>query len=410
MSDRVDLFAPDLDDPYRLYHRLRGERAHWDGRLGAWLVPAYADVLAALRDRRLECPVSVPPEELPPHLVAVARELRALSRFRALALMHRNGEGHTRLRHLIQPTFAPAALAALRPHVESLVETLLDRVQDAGRMDVMTELANPLTMATNATLIGIPPRDTERFAGWSIRAFYGWPDVVETADPLQSVRESYACLRHLAAYVGALAEHRRADPADDIVSRLAAAVDRGEITPVEMVVNVAFLFETGRHSTAHFLGTAVLSLLAHPDQLERLRHDPELILSAVEELLRYDPPSVTVGRASLQSFDIGDIRIQAGDQVMPLLGAANRDPGQFPDPDRLDLTRRQGAHLAFGAGPHYCPGAPLGRLESAAAIGGLVRRLPGLRAAPEPPIWRSHPAIRILSSLPVVWDTPPERG
>jgi cytochrome P450 len=403
-AEYPDLFGPATLDPYTVYDQLRAEPPRWDDRLGAWLIARYVDVSAALRDPRLMCAVPAPPD-------GIADDLDALIRFRCLVVNHRQGEGHARLRRLLQPLFAPAALAALRPRIQAIVDQLLDRVQHAGRMDVVADLTTPLAIGTSALIVGIPAADAAHIAALCDEVYYPWPDALDLGDahmavpdPQSITRRVVASLGELAAYLDDLATARRAAPADDVISALAGAVARGDLSQAELVANAGFVFVSGRHTTAHTIATAVLALLAFPDQFARLRADPALIGPLVEECLRYDGPSVSVARVAVAELAIGGAQIQPGQRVLPLLGSANHDPTHFSDPDRLDIERRQNAHLSFGAGIHYCVGAPVARLESAIALSALAARLSGLRAAPEPASWHEHPAYRLLDSLPVEWD------
>jgi pimeloyl-[acyl-carrier protein] synthase len=405
----LDLFGPATHDPYAVYDQLREAPPRFDERLGAWLVARYADVAAALRDPRLMCPVPVPPASPPAPLDEVADELHALFRFRCLVMNHRQGEGHERLRRLLQPLFAPAALAALRPGVQVLVEQLLDRVQAAGRMDVMADFTTPLAIGASALIVGVPPADAERVAALCDDVYYPWPEALNTDNPDGVVRDATTSLRELAAYLDDLAAARRDAPAQDVISALAQAVACGELSQAELVANAGFLFVAGRHTTAHTIATAVQALLAFPDQLQRVREDPARIGPLVEECLRYDGPAVSVARVAVRELEIGGARIRPGEALFALLGGANRDPAHFSDPHRLDIERRQNAHLSFGAGVHYCVGAPLARLEAATALNAIAR-LPGLRAASAPAIWQVHPTFRLLESLPVEWDTTPENS
>jgi cytochrome P450 len=272
-------------------------------------------------------------------------------------------------------------------------------------MDIMADFAVPLPTATIALFLGIPLRDMERFARWCIDVFYAWPDALDTPDPRETVRGAYRSLRNLRVYVASLAAARRMAPKDDVVGALVTAAKPRDLTAAELAANVAFLSESGRNTTAYLIGNAIHSLLLDSGQLERLRQDPALVDDAIEEFLRYDPPAITVGRVALDDAEIGGASIRRGEHVMPLLCAANRDPAKVADPDRLDVTRRPGVHLSFGAGSHYCPGAPLGRLEASIAISTLLRRLVRIRLAGTVQ-WQAHPTFRRIISLPVSWGCP----
>jgi cytochrome P450 len=403
MPDLSELFLRDADDPYPLYATLRAQPVQWDEGLNSWLLPRYAEAARALRDERLTYPVPTP-DPLPAPLEGLEEQLHVLYGFRRLVIIHRQGSAHERLRREIQPHFTPSALAAMRPRIQYLADSLLDRVLAEGRMDVMDDLASPLATTTMGLLLGLPLEDMERFAGWCTDVLYGWPDSVYAEDPRESVHHAYESLRELWIYLLSLAHVRRLAPTGDLISTLAAAWQRGALSAGELVANVAFICESGRSTTSHLIGNSVLALLCHPDQVARLRQDPALIALAVDEFMRYDTPGLTVARIACEDLLIEGTEIRRGQQVMPLLCAANRDPARFPDADRLNVGRRQGPHLGFGAGDHYCPGAPLGRLADSLAVQAVLHRLSGLRQGPKAPTWRAHPIFRLLKSLPITWE------
>jgi cytochrome P450 len=404
LPEELDLFAAEVTDPYLLYPRLRNDPVQWNSRLQAWFLTDYADVVAVLRDPRLACAVPALPDPLPARLAGLEDELRALYEVRCLVMLHRQGPAHRRLRQLLFDTLTTTALASLRPRVEYFADSLLDRVEPLGRMELMGDFATPLSTATIAVLLGVPLQDMERFAGWCAQVFYAWPDTADLPDARTALRSAYECLCELSAYVTSLVAARRNQPGDDLVSALTAAADAGQLSEAELVANFGFVSESGRNTTAYAIGNAILALLLNRDQLKRLQQNPALVHAAVDECLRFDPPAVTVGRVALADLELAGKAIRQADHVMPLVCAANRDPAHLPaDPDRLDVNRTRPSHLAFGAGPHSCPGAALARLETTIAIEALLRRLPGIKLT-GPIHWQAHPSFRRLMSLTVSWN------
>jgi pimeloyl-[acyl-carrier protein] synthase len=282
--------------------------------------------------------------------------------------------------------------------VEALVEELLDRVAPRGEMELVRDLAAPLPVIVIAELLGVPAADRERLVQWS-------EDLIELLDPL-SGREGLdppkRASRALAGYFRELLAQRRREPRDDLLSAMLAAEERGEhLQEGELLSLCSLILAAGNETTRNLIGNGVRALLAHPEERKRLRDDPALLPSAVEEFLRYDGPIQMTDRVATEDCEIGGQAIRAGQLVGVLLGSANRDPERFPEPDRLDLGRPDNRHLAFGHGLHFCLGAGLARLEAQVAIGGLLRRFPDFRGDPEPPGWKASVVIRGPTALPL---------
>jgi cytochrome P450 len=394
------LIRPDvLADPYPLYHRLRAEDpVHLDDPPGIWVLTRYADIAAVLRDprfsssrRALQADGAGPPPSGAGGPVA---------RVFGLTMLFSDPPDHTRLRGLVNKAFTPRVVESLRPRIQRLVDELLDRVQEAGRMDVIADLAWPLPVTVIAELLGLPPEDRDKFKAWST-------DLVSltAAEPGETIGErAQRSLFELAVYLNAVVAQRRAAPREDLISLLIAAEEKGDVLSTEeLLANLVLLLLAGHETTTNLIGNGLLALLRHPDQLQRLRDDPALIPTAVEELLRFDSPVQGTRRITTAAVEIGGRRIPAGRPVVVLLGAANRDPAQFPDPDRLDLGRRDNRHLSFGQGIHYCLGAPLARLEGQIAFSTVLRRLPRLELATDRLVWRDNPVLRGLTALPVTF-------
>ena len=367
-----------LADPYPLYARLRrDDPVHWSDKLRSWLLVRYDDVSAALRDdacfsaerRRggtdgLRTVTSDPPACLP-------------------------------VRAMLNAVLAPR-VRAIGPRIDALVSGLLESAAARGsQLDLIADVAYPLPIAVIAELLGVPDADRVRFAEQS-RA------IARGMDRFYGGDEVSAGLREIGAYFLGLVEERRGTPGDDLVRRLLAVEHHGDrLTDLEVVALCSALVFGGHETTVNLIGNGMLALLGHADALAALRATPSLVGTAVEELLRYDGPAQLVSRIARADVELGGKRIHAGDAVLLGLGAANRDPDLFPDPDRLDVARSPNPHLAFGLGTHFCPGAQLSRMEARAVVTGLLACFPRLRLAEAPPVRRRTAVLRGLERLPV---------
>ena len=392
-----------LADPYPLYARLRTESpVHWDPFLHAWVVTRYADVVTVLH--RFSASRTPTPEQL------AAIGLQSLTPIAAVMvrqMLFLDAPAHTRIRGLASQAFTPRRVDRLRTHIQDIADALLDAVAERGRLDVIAELAAPLPAIVTAEMLGVPTEDHPRLKTWSadfaevLGNFQHNPD--RAAGMLQSTEA-------MVAYFQAAIREQRRRPRDGLVSALLAAEVGGDrFTEDEVVANCIVTMVGGQETTTNLIGNGVLALLRHPDQLERLRRDPGLIASAVEELLRYESPSQHTARLAPADVVLGDALIRRRQAVIAVMGAANRDPARFPDPDRLDLARPDNRHLAFGWAAHFCFGAPLARLEGQIALSALLRRLPDLRLEPGPLVWRQNLGLRGLTTLPVAF-TPTGRA
>jgi pimeloyl-[acyl-carrier protein] synthase len=381
-------------DPYPTYHRLRAEDPVHHSPLGFWVLTRYDDVIAALRDPRLAKEAIA---------AFVAARFGAPVPALGVSMLDRDPPDHTRLRSLVSKAFTPRVVEGLRPRIQQIVDGLLDRVHGAGAMDLVEELAYPIPVIVICEMLGVPVEDHERFKGWSLDIARGLDSVLLPPDS-DVPRRSIASRNALADYFRELIARRRAAPRPDMLSSLIAAEEAGDkLSESELLATCILLLIAGHETTVNLIGNGTLALLRHPDQLRRLRDDPGLIGSAVEELLRFDGPVQRTARIPSEDVVVGGQLIPKGEMVMPFIGAADRDPAQFPEPDRLDLGRTDNRHIAFGWGIHFCLGAPLARLEGQIAINTLVRRLPKLALATETPESRQSLTLRGLKSLPVIF-------
>lgn len=383
-----------LDDPYPTYHRLRTEDPVHRSPLDFWVLTRYDDVQFVLRDPRFA---------KEPLMAFLAARLGAIPPGVGLSMLDRDPPDHTRLRALVSKAFTPRVVEVLRPRIQQIVDALIDRVESAGSMDLMEDFAYPLPVIVICEMLGVPVEDRERFKTWGLDIARGLDGILLPPDS-DVVKRSGESRRALSAYFRDLIAERRASPRADLLSGLIAAEEAGDkLNENELLATCILLLVAGHETTVNLIGNGTLALLRHPEQLRLLREQPGLIASAVEELLRYDGPVQRTARVPSEDVTIGGRTIGKGELVMPFIGAADRDPAQFPDPDRLDITRADNRHIAFGWGIHFCLGAPLARVEGQLAINTLVRRLPKLALATEKPEHRQSLTLRGLKGLPVTF-------
>jgi cytochrome P450 len=419
-------------DPYPLYQRLREHQPVHRTPFGLWLVTGYHDAAAALRDRRLSSEVGdiianpaattgaggslhqlaalaryagVGVVALTPTLArvgaAASHPERGPADFGAVVaktLLLRDPPDHTRLRRLVSRAFTARVIDTLTPRINQLVAELLDKATAGRTCDLIADVARPLPLTIICELLGIPTTDQHRLIGWSQQLVVGLDTLQTLLDRRAGARADRATVE-LARYLDTLVRRRRADPADDLISRLAQARDGDDqLADTEIVAMCALLVIAGHETTVNLIGNGLVALLRNPDACDRWRAEPQLAATAVEELLRYDGPVQSVFRRATRPVDIGGQQIPAGDIVLILVGSANRDPDAFIDPNELVLDRDPNHHLALGSGLHYCLGAPLARAEARIALPAILQHQPRLLDTPR---WRPTFAIRGLQHLPV---------
>ena len=391
----LDLTDPRfVEDPYPTFAAARAAGpVSWDEGLGMWLAYSHAAGNAVLRDRRLG---------------RIWRDREPAGTFGSFNLIHRNAmlemepPDHTRLRRLVAAAFGRGHVERLRPWVTGVADGLADRVADAGSdgspVDLVSTYAEPLPVAVIAELLGVPEVDRPLLRPWSnaIVRMYEY----ERSGEAEAAAEQAAA--DFVAYLRSLADRRRRKPAEDLISHLVSVrgEDGSRLSEDELVTTCILLLNAGHEATVNVTGNGTLALLRNPAEVAWLRDDLTLVATAVEELIRYDGPLQLFERTAVESVKIGGIVIGRGQKVAALLGAADRDPAVFADPDRLDVGRTDNPHIGFGAGIHFCIGAPLARVELQASLHTLVTRFPGLALAGEPER-RPEFVIRGLRSLPV---------
>ena len=407
-------------DPYPFYARLRAEDPVHETPAGVYVLSRYAGCVAALRDPRLSSDLrhteafrkaTDPPAARPPSRRGRAgrgaidaqarlpdRQGEALRRTPPFLVL--DPPDHTRLRGLVSKAFTPRAVEAMRPRIEALVNELLDTAATHGEVEFVEEFAYPLPLTVICEMLGVPAEDHAVFKEWSRALSRGLdPPEVQPPDALERQREAGNAF---AQYFRDLITRRRSRPAADLLSDLIEVEEQGDrLTEDELVSTCIFLLAAGHETTVNLLSGGLLALLRHPDQLALLRNDQSLARGAVEELLRYDAPVQYAVRVAREDVDVGVRTIAAGRQVLALLGSANRDPDAFPDPDRLDITRRDNRHIAFGFGIHFCLGAPLARIEGETAFRALVSRFRRIELLTEAPEYKENITLRGLRSLRV---------
>ena len=365
----LDLADPGFAaDPYPAFAAARAAGpVRYDEASGMWLALSWRHANQVLRDRRLG---------------RLWRDREPAERFAPFNALHRHQmmenepPRHTRLRAAVARQFSRGHVARLRPRVAAMAEELLAAA--GPEFDVLADLAEPLPVQVIAELLGVPPADRPLLRPWS-QAIVRMYEYHRTAE---LERAAVTAATEFAGYLRELARGRRAAPGDDLLSQL---VEAGELSEDELVASAVLLLNAGHEASVNAFGNGLVALLRHPAELARLRADPDrLAPTAVEEMLRWDAPLQLFERTARADTRLGPVTVPAGRKVAALLGAANRDPDAFPDPDRFDVGRDPNPHLGFGAGLHFCLGAPLARVELQAALAALLRHCPGLALAAEP--------------------------
>lgn len=391
--------AGSLENPYPIYSLLRSVHPvlpvpapGFDGP-GVWLLTRYRDVHRVLRDPRFSVDRMKAPlirenlDRLPPFIRQSAQGLRSL--------LVMDPPDHTRVRKLVNKAFTPRRIAALRPRIEALVAEELDALGQSDEFDLIHDLAEPLPAIVIAELLGVPPEDHRQFREWSsvlIAAIAARTDD-ERARAIDAAQK-------ILAYLAEIIAQRRREPRDDLISAMIQAQEESDVlSDEELLATSNLLLLAGHETTTNLIGNGMLSLLREPAQLERLRREPALVERAVEELLRFDGPVQATVRVALEDIEIDDRVIPEGALLLASIGAANRDPDVFTEPDDLDIGRDPNPHLGFGFATHFCMGAPLARLEAQVAFSALLERFPRLSLVDDAPEYRENPILRGLKEL-----------
>ena len=388
-------------DPYPVYRRLLAEDPVHKTPFGLSVLSRYRDCAAILRDPHASSDASKStmyqafmagrdPEEV----------FGALAGMRPFLFM--DAPDHTRLRGLVQKAFTPKTVENLRPRIQELVDELMAPALERGSMEVVEDLAYPLPVRVITELLGVPLEDHDTFKGWSRELAGALDPDFATPDDVAQRREQAASA--FVEYFKALIAERRHSPRDDLLTALIAAEDEGhKLSEKELLSTLILLLVAGHETTVTLIANGVLAFARHPDQVQRLRDDPTLARTAVEEVLRYDPPVQFTARVALEDMDFDGTIIEKGEQAMVLIAAANRDPQQFENPEAFDVGRQDNRHLAFGLGAHFCLGAPLARVEGQVALSAIATRVSDLALSVEAPEYKQNIVLRGLASLPLTF-------
>jgi cytochrome P450 len=381
-------------DPYPVYHRLRAEAPVHRSMTGHWVLSRHADIDRVLRSPGVGKNVEafIAGQQVPDWRSHVCFT-RMLDH-----LIWLNPPRHTRLRRLLGSVLTPRAVAQYQPQIEQRVAELLDPLTGGAEIDLLDELAFPLPVAVIGTMLGVPRPDWPIFR----RLIRDVTLCVEPSPTAQQLAIADAAARELNDYFDGLIAKRRDEPRDDMISMLVAAeIDGERLAHSELSSLVQFLFGAGFETTTNLIGNGTLALLRNPDQLQALRADPDLIPGAVEELLRFDASVQLTMRTAFDDLEVGEHIVPAGESMILLLGAANRDPERYEDPDRLDVTRTAVRPLSFSGGIHFCLGAALARLEGRVAFSELLRRFSTIELLDDSPPWKPNLTLHGLQALPL---------
>ena len=386
-------------DPYPVFAALRERAPAFRTRLmDGFVFTRYADVLAVLSDKRFSADernqpsfermvermrrngLLDPDEEIPP------------------SMLRSDAPIHTRLRKLVSKAFTPRSIRKLEPRIADIVHEHLDAVEQRGELELIRDLAYPLPVIVIAEMLGVPAEDRDQFRHWSDEVVLGLGFNTQA-----EARRSRAASKALTAYFRDIAEQRRKDPRDDLISGLLLVEEEGDrLTEDEILGVCTLILIAGHETTTKLIGNGVLALLQHPEELEKLRADPSLVDGAVEEMLRYVGPVQATSRIATRDIEVGGVTVPKGKNALVVVTAANHDPEVFPDPERFDITRDFGSpHVAFGQGVHFCLGANLARLETQIAVRALVERFPNLQLTDAPLEWGDNLILRGLKELPL---------
>lgn len=384
-----------LGNPYPLYHRLRSESpVHWDPLLRVWVVTRYEDVIQVLRD--FSAQRTPPPAQLTTMGLSA---LNPVAQVMVKQMLFLDPPAHTRIRGLASAAFTPARVEGLRSHIREIVQGLLKPFISTGRMNLIADLAEPLPCIVTAEMLGVPVEDHRQLKLWS-------QDFAEILGNFQHnpdrVQRILKCTEEMTAYFRAAMRSERLRPEGLVNALKNAEIGGDRLTEEEVIANCIITMVGGQETTTNLLGNGVVALLRNPGELEKLRANPSLIPSAVEELLRFESPTQYTARIASHDTELGGKQIQKKQAVFAVLGAGNRDPQRFTNPDQLDLARPDNKHLAFGWGAHFCFGAPLARIEAQIAFEVLLH-LQNWALATDKLTWRTNLALRGLTTLPITF-------
>jgi len=392
------LTAENLSNPHLLYRALREhDPVHWDPYLHAWIVTTYTEVVEVL--------MHFSADRTPPRSYLEQKALSSLLPFAEMMsqqMMFMDGARHATLRSLCSAVFTPRRVQELRNEIEAVANRLIDLVIERGQIEIVADFASPLPAIITAKVLGVPPEDHAELHAWVLDLAEVLGNYQQHPDRIPTIVRS---LRELRAYLCEQMKMLEAQPNDGLLySLMTTEVDGKKLSSEEVLANAIITLIGGHETTANLIAGGLLTLLRNPDSLAQLRRDPGIVAQAVEELLRFESPVQHTARIAPRDVELGGKLIRRGAKVVVVLAAANRDPIRFPDPDRLDLLRKDNRHLAFGWAAHFCFGAPLARLEGQIAFNVLLRRLSNPCLGNQRLEWRQNAGLRGLVALPVKFE------
>ena len=384
-----------LANPYPLFRRLREEDpVHWDPYLHAWVVTRYADVVKVLMEFSAERTPT--PERLAEMGLA---ELSPIATVMVKQMLFLDPPTHSRIRGLASFAFTPQRVAVLRNHIRDIVNGLIDAAIAKGGMDIIADFAEPLPYTVTAEMLGVPVKDAPQLKAWSQDFAEMLGNFQHNPERVPRVRRS---LDDMTNYFESAVREIKQRPREGLIkSFLDAEINGDRFTEEEIIANTIVTMVGGQETTTNLIGNGVLTLMRNRGEFERLKADPSLVPSAVEEMLRFEPPSQQTARLAPADTELGGKQIRKRQAVIAVMAAGNRDPERFPDPDRFDIIRTDNRHLSFGWAAHFCFGAALARIEGQLAFEAILNRIPNLQLAQDPLVWRSNLGLRGLTALNV---------
>jgi cytochrome P450 len=400
MTATIDFSNPAVRaNPYPIYAELRRDApVVWTGQ--NWLISRYEDIIGLMTDERVssaraESIFQVLPTE-------IQTELQPLRHVLGSRMLLTDPPIHTRLRNLVTKAFGAQSVRAKRPRIQEICDRFVDQVIGQGEMDVIADLAVPLPGWVIADMLGVPQADQASFTRWSRDQVRVYDRPGTSGERIPIMRQGQASMLEMKTYLEDVIAARREEPRDDLITYLVQAEEAGDrLSTDELVIMIIALLVGGNNSTAHLIGNAIFTLARHPEALHRLRANPDLIATAVEEVLRFESPVQATSRVARDAIEIGGQTIEPGQGISLLFGSANRDERQFPHPDELDLARKPNRHLTFAHGPHFCLGSAIARAEAQIAVQTVVRRCVGLELISDHADWQEGFSFRGLKQLPV---------
>jgi len=383
-------------NPYPIYQLLRTAMPVFRTPIGVWLISRYADGDAILKDKRF---ATVDLQRIGEAGQLPSTEvLKAARETMGLTMLFMDPPRHGRIRGLVNKAFSPRMIESLRPRIQQIADQLISQFDTNSEVDLISQFAYPLPVIVIAEMLGIPAEDRDLFRRWT----GDLAPLIDFVQDMAIVERAMKAMEETRDYFVRLVDARRKSPREDLVSALIAAEEKGDrLTLDEMLANIVLLLGAGHETTANLIGNGILALMRNRQEFDKLRHDPSLTRSAVEECLRYDSPVQATARRTLEEVQIGGLTIPADTHVIVLIGACNRDPAQFPNPDSFEVARKDNEHLAFGGGIHYCLGANLARVEGEIAIRSLIDKFPTMKPAGDQCQYRDMFNLRGLKALPV---------